>query len=101
MDLTLAAAIVVGILSAARITRLVTQDAFPPVAWIRGTWDKHTENSSWNTLFHCHWCFSAWATLAVGLWGWLTDMQPAWWLFNGWLAASYIAAMVVERDEVG
>jgi len=94
------AAVVVGILSVARLTRLVTQDSFPPAVWLRVKWDDITDGSGWNTLLHCHWCLAPWLTIPVGLWGWLTDLHWSWWAFNGWLAAAYVASMVVERDEV-
>jgi hypothetical protein len=41
----------------------------------------------------------------AGAIGWfaLTFFVPflawAWWLFWGWLALSYVAAMVIERDQ--
>jgi hypothetical protein len=35
----------------------------------------------------------------VLLTAWLTDLHWGWWLFWGWLAGSYLTAMVVERDE--
>jgi hypothetical protein len=99
ISLVTVAAVVVGILSAARITRLITQDSYPPAAWIRRKWDDLTDDGQWSTLVHCHWCFAPWATALVMAWGLLTDFQTAWWIFNGWLAASYLASMVVERDE--
>jgi hypothetical protein len=43
---------------------------------------------------------SVWVTIPVGLWGWLSALHVSWWVFNGWLAIAYVAAMVVERDEV-
>jgi hypothetical protein len=98
--LGVALAVVVGILSAGRLTRLITQDTFPPAVWFRMKWDDWTDDTAWNPLFHCHWCLSPWLTLPIGLWGWLTDLHIAWWVFNGWLAAAYVVAMVVERDEV-
>jgi hypothetical protein len=98
--IVVAAAVIVGILSVARLTRLLTQDTFPPAVWFRMKWDDYTDESGWNTLLHCHWCLAPWLTLPIGLWGWLTDLQTAWWVFNGWLAAAYVASMVVERDEV-
>jgi hypothetical protein len=93
-------AVVVGTMSAARLTRLLTQDSFPPVVWFRMKWDDRTHESGWNILFHCHWCLSAWMVLPILLWGWLSDLHVSWWIFNGWLAAAYAAAMIVERDEV-
>lgn len=93
------AAVVVGTLSVARLTRLITQDSFPPVVAIRMKWDERTEESGWNTLFHCHWCMAPWLTLPIGLWGYLSNLHISWWLFNGWLAAAYVASMIVHFDE--
>lgn len=94
------AATIVGVMSVARLTRLLTQDSFPPAVWVRLRWDELTNENAWSTLFHCHFCLAPWLAAPILLWGWLTDLQTAWWLFNGWLAASYAASMVVERDEV-
>lgn len=96
----LAAAVVVGILSAARITRLVVQDDFPPAVWFRIKWDTVTDDGEWSKLVHCHWCFSPYATALVLATAILTDLNPWWWIINGWLASAYLASMVVERDEV-
>jgi hypothetical protein len=93
-------AVIVGVMSAARLTRLITQDSFPPVVWFRMKWDDRTDGSGWNILFHCHWCLSLWVTLPILLWGMLSGLDMWWWIFNGWLAAGYAAAMIVERDEV-
>lgn len=98
--LVLVAAVLVGIVSSARLTRLLTQDSFPPVVWLRVKWDDKTDGNGWNVLFHCHWCMSFWTTLGVGAWGYLSELHESWWLVNGLLAASYVAAMIVERDEV-
>lgn len=98
--LTFLLALVVGLLSSARLTRLITQDSFPPSAWFRAKWDKLTDDGDWSILMHCHWCLAPWVVIPIGLWAWLTDFHVSWWVFNGWLAASYIAAGIVERDEV-
>jgi hypothetical protein len=98
--IAIVAAVIVGTLSVARLTRLVTQDTFPPIAALRMKWDDLTEGSGWNTLFHCHWCMAPWLTLPIGAWGYLSGLHTSWWLFNGWLAAAYVAGMIVERDEV-
>lgn len=89
----------VAILSAARLTRLIAQDSFPPSAWLRVKWDNLTDGKSWNPLLHCHWCLAPWCMAVVGLWGWLSELHAAWWVFNAWLAGSYLASMIVERDE--
>lgn len=92
-------AFVVGSLSAGRITRLIIHDTFPPIVWFRMKWDDKTDGNSWNTLFHCHWCLSFWVTLPIGLWAWFSHLDTAWWVFNGIMAASYVAPMIVERDQ--
>lgn len=94
-----AAAIVVGVLSIGRIVRLVTQDSFPPSVWLRIKWDNLTDESGWNPLLHCHWCLAPWIVAPIGAWALLSDFHISWWLFNGWLAISYGASMIVERDE--
>lgn len=91
-------AAVVGIVSAARLTRLLTQDTYPPVVWLRVKYQDATDGTGWEDLVTCPYCASVWFMLAVGVWGWATNLQPAWWAFNGWMAAAYLAAMVVVRD---
>lgn len=98
--LTILAALVVGTLSTARLTRLITQDSFPPSVWLRIKWDDLTDGSGWNTLLHCHWCLAPWLVIPVGAWAWFSDFHISWWLFNGWLAVAYVASIVVEHDEV-
>jgi undecaprenyl pyrophosphate phosphatase UppP len=92
------AAVVVGTLSIARLTRLVTQDSFPPSAWFRSKWDALTDDGPWSTLAHCPFCISLWIAIPVILWGWLSNLHISWWLFNGWMAVSYLAAIVVMND---
>lgn len=97
----------VTIISSSRITRLLTFDDFPPIRWFRNTYadimDKHTLTRGWVRLLFCPWCFSFYPTLAIVLWGYFTDFQPAWWLVNGAFAASYLAAifMVNDTDDSG
>ena len=89
-------------LSTARITRLVTWDAYPPVAWVRSKWDDRVQGD-WNLLMHCGYCFGFWAALGVVGWG-LIDLhldgalEPAWWIINGVLAVSYLGAITMAYD---
>lgn len=88
----------VAILSAARITRLITIDAFPPAAWMRALWDRITRDGDWSLLFHCPYCMSFWVTIGVvgsGIW---SDYHPAWWVINGVFGGSYLAAIIVRFD---
>lgn len=97
--LIIALAVVVGVLSVGRLTRLVAQDSFPPSVWFRIKWDELTNDGPWSVLAHCHWCLTPWITIPIGLWGWLSDLHWSWWAFNVWLAVAYLAAIVVDRDE--
>lgn len=92
----------VTIVSSARLTRVVTFDVFPPARWLRNTWgdimDRHSLTRGYVVLLFCQWCFSFWATLAVVLWGYLSDFDEIWWIANGSLAASYLAAIFMTND---
>jgi len=101
--LLVAAAVVV--MAAARLTRLVTQDSYPPAAWLRARWDDWTEESDWNVLLHCHWCFAPWVVLPLLVGAYFAlDLPPFhWshllWLFLSWMAMSYVASWIVNNDE--
>lgn len=99
-----AAPLLIGVLGAARLTRLVVHDAYPPAVAVREWWvrlfvRKDGEISGWSKLATCHWCFGPWAFALVLLTAWLTNLHWGWWLFWGWLAGAYLTSMVVERDE--
>lgn len=94
----LLAAVVVGVLSVARLTRLLTQDTYPPVAWLRSQWERITHDGPWADLATCPFCAAPYIAAVVLAWGLATDLHTAWWVVNGWLALSYVAAMVVVRD---
>lgn len=97
------AAALVGIMGSARLVRLIVNDSYPPVVWLRIKWDDKTHKSLWNKLMHCPWCLSPYTTAVVLAWYLLSDgwARDAWWIFNGWLAASYVASWVVFHDEDG
>lgn len=99
IEFVLVAAVLTGIISSARLTRLVIHDDFPPSVRLRIIWDNLTDGSGWNKLLHCHWCFAAWVSLPILLWGYFSELHWSWWLFNGWTAGHYLASMLVERDE--
>lgn len=92
------AAFFVGVLAVARFTRLVTEDDFPPILWLRSRWDRATRNSHWSILLECPFCFAAWVALADLTWAWVSRLHPAWWFCNLWFAVAYLAAMIVVRD---
>lgn len=87
------------IMSTARITRLLNVDKFPPILYLRHKFEDATDGTEWQLLTICVYCMSFWVTLALGAWGYLTDWQTAWWLFNGTFAAAYAAGLVVALDK--
>jgi hypothetical protein len=106
------AAVVVGVVSTARLTRLLLHDAWPPARAFRHFWWNRTAGrggwrAGWGVLFvgeepddpGCPFCLAPWLGLVVLLWGYWSGPDLWWWLFNGWLAGSYVAPMVVLRDE--
>ena len=96
-------AILVGILGVGRLTRVIVHDDFPPAVWWRMKWSEITKDGPWSKLFLCWWCLSFWVSLTCVGWFLLVDIHPAfqwsWWIFWGSLALSYVATMVIVRDE--
>lgn len=93
----------VAVLGVARLSRIITFDAFPPAAWWRQKWVNWTDGTGWQLLFTCWWCLSCWVALACIGW-WIAGLYVAWvalawWIFWGFLALGYVAAMVIVRDE--
>lgn len=94
--------IAVGALGAARLTRVVVYDEFPPTVWLRERWYGLVEGSGWEKLLTCWWCFAFWAALAVVV-SWVFAQQYewvgwAWWITWGTLALGYVAPMIIVRD---
>lgn len=90
-------AVVVGVLATARLTRLIINDSWPPVLWIRVQWDRITDHGPWYDLVDCPWCLAPWLVapnLALAV---ITDLHPAWWIINGWLAASLVTSWVAIK----
>lgn len=85
-------------LAVARLARLVAEDEWPPSAWLRNTWIRALNRSAWAGLIVCPFCVAPYIAAADIAWAVLGDLHPTWWAFNGWLACSYLAAMIVARD---
>lgn len=92
----------VTVVSASRLTRLLTFDEFPPIAFFRDRFDEFMDagpkRRKWGMISYCPWCMSFWATLVVALSGYYSDFHEVWWIINGTLAGSYLAAMLMVRD---
>ena len=96
-------AIIVAIVGVARLTRAIVHDDFPPFVWWRIKWSTWTKDGPWAKLFHCWWCLSFWVALVCIGWFLLTAVHVfflwTWWIFWGGLALSYLATMLIVRDE--
>lgn len=92
----------ITITSASRLTRLATYDKFPPVRWLRDKFADWTDTTprrrSWQLIAFCAYCFSYWPTLAIILTGYYSHWHDAWWIVNGSLGASYLAAILMIHD---
>lgn len=107
------AVVVATVISASRITRLVTVDKFPPVRAVRDWYEDRTDGTGWQWLTLCGYCFSFWAVLPIVAWGLLAgvyDSSPsgygdnayvAWWVFNGIFAMTYLAGVFMAYDGSG
>lgn len=91
------AAVLVGVLSTARVTRLVTEETWPPVVWLRVHWDRITDHGPWYDLVECPWCLAPWLVAPNLVLAVVTDLHPVWWIINGWLAASLATSWVAIK----
>jgi hypothetical protein len=101
-DFEWVAAAIVAALSAARITRLFVFDSWPPTARLRAWWEGKV-SAEWEPLLKCGYCFGVYSAAAVLGSAWaivaLTgSLHWGWWLFNGWMALSYTASIIVAFD---
>ena len=100
----LLAAATVSIFAVGRLTRLAVYDKYPPAMWLRQRYVDAVPEA-WAGLATCPFCLAPWAQLASLLWAWLGGLDPQtwggglWWLTHLWFALSYLAAMVVVRDQ--
>jgi hypothetical protein len=95
---TILAAALIAILGTARLTRLFSEDSYPPVLWLRQKWIGRFNHSGWSELAICPFCQAPYLSIITIAWGWATDLHWTWWFFYGWLSLSYLAAIVVARD---
>lgn len=96
-------AVLIAVLGVGRLARVLTYDKFPPAIKVRMFWDRVTSDGQWALLAHCFWCASPWIMLICMGWFYvgtlIVGIGIAWWIFWGWLALSYVASMIVARDE--
>lgn len=89
---------IVSVMSAARLTRLLTVDKFPPIKFVRDWYENKTDGSNWQLLTMCGYCMGFWTALVVVGWGWLSGFNEPWWVVNAVLAVAYAGAIVMAHD---
>ena len=99
-DVVVAAAASVGVVAAARLTRLVTKDHWPPMSYVRRKYVELTDGTEWSVLAECPFCVAPYVVAADLAWALRSDLGRKWWIANGWFAASYAASLIVVRDDV-
>jgi hypothetical protein len=96
-------AVLVGVIGAARLTRVLTIDDYPPSIAIRVWWQGVTKDGDWAKLVTCPWCAGPWITLIMIISFLVSFLHPvlgwAWWIFWGWLALSYLTSQYVYFDQ--
>ncbi|RPI06020.1 MAG: hypothetical protein EHM63_08900, partial [Actinobacteria bacterium] len=95
--LVLIAAFVVGCIAVARIVRLIVDDDFPPVLWVRRQIVKVLP-PSWIDGLDCPWCVAPYVAIIDIVWAWSSGLHWSWWLGNVWAAVAWIAAYLCMRD---
>lgn len=94
--------LVVDAFAAARLTRLVTTDTFPPVKALRERWVREFgQGSSLSELIECGWCAGFWITAAVRV---ARRVAPRWWgpvadVFAAAMVASYLVGKSTEEGD--
>lgn len=96
--LLLVLAAVTSVLAVARLTRLLIEDDFPPAVWLRERYQSSVPHQ-WAGLAACPFCLAPWLQLGSLSWAWASGLSHLWWFVHLWLALSYLAAMVVVRDQ--
>lgn len=89
---------ILTVVSASRITRLLTYDKFPPIRWAREKYEDATDGSPWQIIAYCPYCMAPWVSAGVVLSGYFSDWHEVWWLVNAIFAASYLAAILMVHD---
>ena len=96
-EFILVVAFVLGVLGTARITRLLVDDDWPPINWLREKYVSRVPES-WEGLVECPFCFAPWVALLEVAAAWIFDLPAWWWFGNVWMGGSYLASMLVVRD---
>jgi hypothetical protein len=93
--------VVLTVLTAARLTRLVVADSFPPLAVARMRVVERWGQESWQAyLVHCPWCMGVWLAAAVvaAVTAWYGLPAPVLvWAAAAW-GSGFLAAIEPQGD---
>lgn len=92
--------LIIGILSTARVARLITHDTWPPMEWARPRIAAKLGN--WAELMVCPFCVMPYLTaINMAWWYWMDSTGNLWWWIipNLWAAAMYLGATYVAYDQ--
>jgi hypothetical protein len=92
-------ALLFGTLATARAARLVVFDEYPPMLWLRTRYLVYFGTSKWAKLVECAFCAAPYLAAINMAYAYFSDFHWTWWVLNIWAALSYVAAIVVARDE--
>lgn len=97
VDLTTIVAFLIGTIATARAVRLIVDDDWPPVVWLR---EKYVLSvpEDWAELVTCPFCVAPWIAMPNLALAWASDLAWYWWIPNLWFAVAYLAAMLNVRD---
>lgn len=89
--------LVLFVLTAARLTRIVTTDqvGLPVRQWALKRWKA---DSMIAFLFHCPWCVGWWVCLALAFPAAIVAGLPWWFGFGLWPAGSYAVGVLARFD---
>lgn len=90
-------AFVVGTIACARMVRLIIDDDYPPVVWLR---ERYVEKvgERWGMIVECPWCAAPYVVVVDLVWAWTTGLHWTWWFGNLLAAVSWLVAYLNLRD---
>lgn len=93
----LVCAAIVAILAVARWTRLVVDDAYPPMDWLTTQFVRRVPEK-WGVLVECVWCVSPYVAAVIVTWAWASGLHWSWWFVNSIAALSWLTGFMGTRD---
>lgn len=97
MEVEYIAAFLIGVIATGRLARLIVDDDWPPVMWLREKYILAVPDK-WGELVECSFCVAPWFALPNLILAYTSDLAWWWWFPNLWLGGAYLAAILNARD---